>query len=173
MSGWGKSLKNLLNFFTRASYSGLRNQNQSAKSISLINKKELSQFKDTINNLQDNHGDNEDYGDYEDKEIDNEYNEIENEESEGQSDEDQLNADGTENHQRARTGSTKDVKRLVDRIVDNDDRNSNMNGLIPSSANEMSSTAQIRFLKAKLKVMQEEVDRFSTELTKKVRRLNN
>jgi len=41
------------------------------------------------------------------------------------------------------------------------------NGLIPRSANEMSSTAQIRFLKAKLKVLQEEVDRLGGEVAKK------
>jgi len=41
------------------------------------------------------------------------------------------------------------------------------NGLIPRSANEMSSTAQIRFLKAKLKVLQEEVDRLGGEMAKK------
>lgn len=56
----------------------------------------------------------------------------------------------------------------MNRIADEADGEiSNVNGLIPSSANDMSSTAQIRFLKAKLKVMQEEVDRFTGELSKK------
>ncbi len=41
------------------------------------------------------------------------------------------------------------------------------NQLIPRSANEMSNEAQIRFLKAKLKVMQEELERFQFELNKK------
>ena len=39
--------------------------------------------------------------------------------------------------------------------------------LIPRSANDMSSEAQIRFLKAKLKVMQEELERFQFEMNKK------
>jgi hypothetical protein len=39
--------------------------------------------------------------------------------------------------------------------------------MIPRAANEMSNEAQIRFLKAKLKVMQEELDRNGVELNKK------
>ena len=38
---------------------------------------------------------------------------------------------------------------------------------LPSQANEMSSEAQIRFLKAKLKVLQEEIDRLAGELNKR------
>lgn len=99
-----------------------------------------------------------------------EYNEIDedgNEDDDGAGGE-HNNQAGSAYRRPSGTGSTKDVKRLVERIVESDDRTSNMNGLIPSSANEMSSAAQIRFLKAKLKVMQEEVDRFGVELTKKV-----
>lgn len=54
---------------------------------------------------------------------------------------------------------------------DNNDENQTeqlqSNQLIPRSANEMSNEAQIRFLKAKLKVMQEELERFQFELNKK------
>ncbi len=41
------------------------------------------------------------------------------------------------------------------------------NQMIPRAVNEMSNEAQIRFLKAKLKVMQEELDRNGVELNKK------
>ena len=51
-------------------------------------------------------------------------------------------------------------------LTTNEDEEEKMN-MIPRAANEMSNEAQIRFLKAKLKVMQEEVDRFSSELNKK------
>ena len=39
--------------------------------------------------------------------------------------------------------------------------------MVPRVANEMSNEAQIRFLKAKLKVLQEEIDRYSGELNKR------
>lgn len=70
------------------------------------------------------------------------------------------------NSAKPRSSGTRDVKGLVDRIVDQDEE-PNTVGLIPKSANDMSSTAQIRFLKAKLKVMQEEIDRLGGEVSKK------
>ncbi|RNA31481.1 testis-expressed sequence 9 [Brachionus plicatilis] len=39
--------------------------------------------------------------------------------------------------------------------------------MMPKAANEMSNEAQIRFFKAKLKVLQEEVEKYGTELAKK------
>lgn len=48
-----------------------------------------------------------------------------------------------------------------------DDVDTKTNMLIPKSANEMSNEAQIRFLKAKLKVMQEELERYQFDLNKK------
>lgn len=105
----------------------------------MVNKSELSQFKETINNLEDS-----------DMEEIYEHNEIEDDEV---------------NH-RQRTSGT-GIRGLVNKIVDDEDASENTNGFMPKSANEMSSVAQIRFLKAKLKVMQEEVDRFNAELAKK------
>ena len=49
-------------------------------------------------------------------------------------------------------------------IMNKDNLESN---LIPKVANEMSSEAQIRFLKAKLKVLQEEIERLSGEVNKR------
>jgi hypothetical protein len=49
-------------------------------------------------------------------------------------------------------------------IMNKDNIESN---LIPKVANEMSSEAQIRFLKAKLKVLQEEIERLSGEVNKR------
>ncbi len=64
--------------------------------------------------------------------------------------------------------SGKSVRSLVGQLVDEENfACDNANGLIPKSANDMSSTAQIRFLKAKLKVMQEEVDRLASDVSKK------
>ena len=50
---------------------------------------------------------------------------------------------------------------------DEDENDNNTNALIPRQANEMSNEAQIRFLKAKLKVVQEECDRLGGELNKR------
>ena len=50
---------------------------------------------------------------------------------------------------------------------DEDETNTNVNNLIPRQANEMSNEAQIRFLKAKLKVVQEECDRMGGELNRR------
>lgn len=44
---------------------------------------------------------------------------------------------------------------------------SNSELVMPKAAGEMSNEAQIRFLKAKLKVLQEEVDKYGTELSKR------
>lgn len=54
---------------------------------------------------------------------------------------------------------------LVDESVSYEQTSSEL--VMPKTAGEMSNEAQIRFLKAKLKVLQEEVDKYGTELTKK------
>lgn len=137
----------------RSSYSGASKMSKNMSAASMINKKELSQFKETIDNLEDNS----------DAEI-NEYNDL-------QSDNDSNNNDEHEqayqNSAPLYKKSAASVSNLVSKIVD-EDGDSNVNGLIPSSANDMSSTAQIRFLKAKLKVMQEEVEKLNGELNKRV-----
>jgi hypothetical protein len=52
--------------------------------------------------------------------------------------------------------------------IDEDYYNDNANSaLVPRQANEMSNEAQIRFLKAKLKVVQEECERMTGELSKR------
>jgi hypothetical protein len=50
---------------------------------------------------------------------------------------------------------------------DDDDDDDGSNLVIPRQANDMSNDAQIRFLKAKLRVMQEETDRLNADLTRK------
>lgn len=50
---------------------------------------------------------------------------------------------------------------------DDNDNLGNNNYLMPKQASEMSNDAQIRFLKAKLRVMQEEIDRLNSELKHK------
>jgi hypothetical protein len=48
-----------------------------------------------------------------------------------------------------------------------DDEMNDHNSFLPKQASEMSSVAQIRFLKAKLRVMQEETDRLNSDLNRK------
>lgn len=93
----------------------IKKQTREKTQHSLIDLNELAHFKQTINNLEDNQLDEDDY------------------------------------HSTEQTEETTPTDRQ----------------LFPKSANDMSSDAQIRFLKAKLKVMQEELDRFQFELNKK------
>jgi len=59
-------------------------------------------------------------------------------------------------------------KNQLDNDVDNDDDYYEANSaLVPRQANEMSNEAQIRFLKAKLKVVQEECERLTSELSRR------
>ena len=137
--------------YHKASYSGaMRAQAKQNQSASLINNKELSSFKQVIDNFE---------RDSDNEEI-REYNgEIEDDDDE------------PDDEYKVRDGghkSSSNIKKLVNKIVDRDEDNyESIGGLVPQSANDMSSVAQIRFLKAKLKVMQEELDRFNTELNRK------
>ena len=142
----------------RASYSSASKMSKNMSAASLINKKELSHFKDTINNLEDDS----------DGEI-NEYNDLQSEnESDNNEEAAYQNLGQYKKSAAGHAASAKSVSNLVSKIVEEDDGSSNVNGLIPSSANDMSSTAQIRFLKAKLKVMQEEVEKLNGDINKRV-----
>ena len=55
----------------------------------------------------------------------------------------------------------------ADYINDDEDLTNRSNLLMPKQANEMSNDVQIRFLKAKLRVMQEETERLNSEMTRK------
>jgi hypothetical protein len=72
--------------------------------------------------------------------------------------------DENEEHLEQKENEYEETDLLGKLIMNKDNFESN---LIPKVANEMSSEAQIRFLKAKLKVLQEEIERLAGEVNKR------
>ena len=109
--------------------------------VNLIDPKELSIFKKTIKNFEE---------------------EEEEEETQDTEEERQGYFENIEEEQ-AKSDQIRNMLSKISTKTDDD----LISNLFPKSANDMSSEAQIRFLKAKLKVMQEEIDRMNGETGKK------
>jgi hypothetical protein len=151
--------------YYKASYSGFKKSaNYQTINNNLINNNELGAFKQKISNYE-NYSDNEDINVY-DGEINDDDND-ENEDSEQQNEEEKIRKKTANGISAKGSGTNSNIKKLVNKIIDTTDGDTLNDGLIPQSANDMSSVAQIRFLKAKLKVMQEEIDRCNNDLGKK------
>ncbi|KAM9493913.1 testis-expressed protein 9 isoform 2-T2 [Clarias gariepinus] len=62
---------------------------------------------------------------------------------------------------------TKTIRKIEGRVNDEDTAEQLEDDIVPSAGEEMSAEAQIRFMKAKLRVMQEDLNRLSQECNKK------